>query len=203
MNVIEALEKRISANKFDNKASLTHEQITELVTLASHAPSSYNAQNARFVAVTTPEAKEALKGAAYGQQKIADAAVAFVVLGDLQAHLYAKELWSPFMSGEALDGIVATISGVYANETAGKMEAFRSAGLYGMALMLAAEEKGYVSCPMGGFDAEAVKKALNISDRYHPSMIIVVGPSAEGNYPRKPRLSVDKVLSFESGANLA
>jgi len=65
-----------------------------------------------------------------------------------------------------------------------------------MNLMIAAQAKGFVSGAMVGFDPEGVKKVLGISDRYVPVMLIAVGPEAPGNWPRKPRFSVDQVLSF-------
>ena len=53
-----------------------------LVTLAL---SAYNFQNWKFIAVISPAAKEKLKAAAYGQQKVVGAAVTFIVCGTLNA----------------------------------------------------------------------------------------------------------------------
>src|SRR5215813_11649361 len=86
MDAIELIKQRISTNKFDTSRTLSDSEIKELVSYATEAPSAYNIQNWRFVAVTTPEEKERLKALSYNQQKVADAAVTFIVLGDLRGY---------------------------------------------------------------------------------------------------------------------
>ena len=95
------------------------------------------------------------------------------------------------------DGWLGMATGMYKdNAQLARDEAIRSASLAGMNLMIAAQAKGFVSGAMIGFDPEGVKKVLGISDQYLPVMLIAVGQEAPGNWPRKPRFSVDKVLSF-------
>jgi nitroreductase len=74
-------------------------------------------------------------------------------------------------------------------------EAIRSGSLAAMALMLAAGNRGYVSCPIG-FNPVQVMEILSISEHYVPVMMLAVGRPASGNTPRRPRLSVDQVLAF-------
>jgi putative NAD(P)H nitroreductase len=68
-----------------------------------------------------------------------------------------------------------------------------------MALMLAAEERGWVTCPMIGFDPSAWSKILGLSERYTPLMNIVIGKALAGNPPRKARLGTNDVLRFNKG----
>lgn len=44
-----------------------------------------------------------------------------------------------------------------------------------MMFMLSAKEKGWDTCPMIGFDAEAVKRILNIDDQFEVVMMITIG----------------------------
>ncbi len=206
MTTLETIKHRISANNFDATKTLSEAEIKELISYAIEAPSSFNIQHWRYVAVTKPEEKARLKAVAYNQPKVADAAVTFIVLGDLQAHERLPEIYAPMvahgaMNQEAVDRIIGMANGFYANNPqAARDEAIRGASLGAMTLMLAAEAKGLVSGPMIGFDPEGVKKEFGISDRYIPAMLLAVGYAAEGNWPRKPRLSVDKILQFESGS---
>lgn len=204
MDTLETIKHRISANKYDTSRTLTEDDIKELVSYATHAPSAFNIQHWRFVAVTKPEEKERLKAVAYNQQKVADAAVTFIVLGDLRGHEKLGEILKPFveagrMPQEMADGWVQSTSGMYSNQQFARDEAIRGASLAAMTLMLAAEAKGLASGPMIGFDPEGVKQAFGIPDQYVPVMLLTVGYAAEGNWPRKPRLSVDEVLAFERG----
>ena len=205
MDTLETIKHRISANNFDPSKTLAEAEIRELISYAIEAPSSFNIQHWRFIAVTKPEEKARLKALAYNQPKVADAAVTFIVLGDLQAHERLPEIYAPLvvsgaMKQEAVDRIIGMANGFYSNNPqSARDEAVRGASLGAMTLMLAAEAKGLVSGPMIGFDPEGVKQAFNISDRYVPVMLLAVGYPAPGNHPRKPRLSVDEVLAFERG----
>ncbi|MBL8169091.1 MAG: nitroreductase family protein [Acidobacteria bacterium] len=202
---LQLIKERISANKFDTERKLSEAEIKELVSYATEAPSAYNIQHWRFVAVTDPAAKERLKALAYNQQKVADAAVTFIVLGDLRGYEKLPDILRPLvesglMTQKAADGWSQTATNAYVgNEAFARDEAIRGASLGAMTLMLAAQAKGLASGPMIGFDVEGVKRAFNISDRYVPVMLLPVGYPAPGNWPRKPRLSVDEVLSFNEG----
>ncbi len=204
MNTLETIKHRISANNFDSTKTLSEAEIKDLISYAIEAPSSFNIQHWRFVAVTKSEEKARLKAVAYNQPKVSDAAVTFIVLGDLQAHERLPEIYQPLieagaMKQEQVDGIVGMANGFYSNPAMARDETIRGASLAAMTLMLAAEAKGLVSGPMIGFDPEGVKREFGIADRYLPVMLIAVGYAAEGNHPRKPRLSLDQVLAFESG----
>ena len=205
MDTLETIKHRVSAYKFDPAKSLTEDEIKELISYAIEAPSSYNIQHWRFVAVTKPDEKARLKALAYHQPKVADAAVTFIVLGDLQGYEKLAQIYQPLadagtMSQEQVDRTVGTATKIYSsNPQFARDEAIRGASLAAMTLMLAAEAKGLVSGPMIGFDPEGMKREFGIADRYVPVMLIAVGPAALGNHSRKPRLSVDEVLAFERG----
>lgn len=202
MDTLEIIKQRISANKFDTSRSISESEIKELVAYATEAPSAYNIQNWRFIAVTVPEAKARLKAVAYNQQKVVDAAVTFIVLGDLRGYERLPEILKPMVDGgvmkqQAADGWAnMAISAYSASEQFARDEAIRSAAFAAITLMIAAEAKGFVTGPMIGFDPEGVKREFNISDRYVPVMLVTLGYAAPGNWPRKPRLSVEDVLAF-------
>lgn len=58
-------------------------------------------------------------------------------------------------------------------------EAVRSAAMAAMTLMLAARDKGLVSCPMIGFDAAGVSDAFGLGDGC-PVMLLTVGHPGAG-----------------------
>ncbi len=80
---ITAIEERRTVNLFDPTRSISEEQINELIRLATKAPSSFNLQNWRFIAAYTPAAKMRLRKLAWNQEKITDAAVTFIVVGQM------------------------------------------------------------------------------------------------------------------------
>ena len=204
MDTLELIKNRISANLFDPARKLSEGEIKDLVAYATEAPSSFNIQHWRFVAVVNQEDKERLKAVAYNQQKVADAAATLIVLGDLRGHEKLPEILSRsvavgLIAEQMADTWVQMANGMYADSQNARDEAVRSASLGAMTLMLAAEAKGLVSGPMIGFDAEGVKREFGISDRYVPVMLLTVGYAAPGNSSRKPRLAVEEVLAFHRG----
>jgi nitroreductase len=202
---LELIKERISTNFYDQTRTVTDDQIKELVSYATHAPSSYNLQHWRFIAVTKPQDKARLKAVAYNQQKVEDAAVTFIVLGDLRSYekladILSRSVKAGILDQATADSWVKSANKVYSNdERFARDEAIRGASLAAMLLMVAAQAKGLASGPMIGFDPEGVKREFNISDRYVPVMLVTVGYPATGNKPRKPRLEVDEVLSFGGG----
>jgi nitroreductase len=204
MDTLSLLKQRISANQFDPTKTLSEDEIKELVFYATQAPSSFNIQHGRFIAVTEPKAKERLKAVAFNQQKVVDAAVVFIILGDLEGHLKLPDILSRsvkegIIAQDMADTWVGMADHTYTNAQMARDEAIRSASLAAMTLMIAAEAKGLVSGPMIGFDPVGVKREFNILERYVPVMLLPVGYAASGNWPRKPRLSVDEVLAFHEG----
>jgi nitroreductase len=205
METLELIKRRISANKFDTTRAVSEAEIEELVWYATQSPSSYNIQHWRFVAVTRPEDKARLKALAYNQQKVEDAAVTFIVLGDLRGYEKLPGIVNHAVEAGLMDqrraesAVKMAMASYEKNERFARDEAIRSGAMAAMTLMIAAEAKGLVSGPMIGFDPEGVTREFNISDRYVPVMLLTVGYAAPGNLPRKPRLGVDEVLAFDSG----
>lgn len=200
--VKEAIEQRISANMFDPSKSLTTAQIEELIRLATCAPTAFNFQNWRFIAVQSKEAKERLKAVAYGQQKIVDAAVTFIVCGKLEAHKGLAHALKPSIASGLLEQSMADAwvhmahDGHENNPIRQRDEAIRSASMGAMTLMLAAQGMGLVSGPMIGFDPVGVAKEFQLTANDIPAMLVAVGIAAPGNWPQKPRLPVREVLTI-------
>jgi nitroreductase len=200
--VKEAIEQRISANMFDPSKSLTTAQIEELIRLATCAPTAFNFQNWRFIAVQSIEAKERLKAVAYGQQKIVDAAVTFIVCGKLEAHKGLAHALKPSIASGLLEQSMADAwvhmahDGHENNPIRQRDEAIRSASMGAMTLMLAAQGMGLVSGPMIGFDPAGVAKEFQLTANDIPAMLVAVGIAAPGNWPQKPRLPVREVLTI-------
>ena len=204
LTVTEALKRRVSSNLFDVNHTMSEAEIAELVSLAVEAPSSYNIQHWRIVAVTDKAQKQALRAAAFGQPKVEEAAVTFVICGDYKAHeAFIERLRGAAAAGHMDAAVVESIAGqvgyFYGQTAMAREEAVRSAGLVGMALMLGAEERGLASGPMIGFNPAEVAKVLGLSERYFPAIMIAVGKGREGNGPRKPRLQAAEVLRFNKG----
>jgi len=202
MNIQTLIEQRASSNHFDRHRGLSQEQIELLAALAGRAPSAFHLQNWQFIAVQTAEAKARLADLAYGQRKVEDAAVTFIICGTLHGHRQLAQTLEPIVTAGLLP---ATVSQSWQQMASAAMEhqaqaqrdeAIRSASLAAMTLMLAAQGMGLASCPMTGFDVAGVSLAFGLAPEVLPVMLLPVGHAAEGNWPQKPRKPLADVLRF-------
>ena len=77
-NILDALEWRYAVKKFDDKASLTEQQILEVKNAFNLSASSYGLQPYKMIVVQNPDLKEKLVPASYGQQQISQSAALLV-----------------------------------------------------------------------------------------------------------------------------
>ncbi|MHB1293323.1 MAG: nitroreductase family protein, partial [Sulfuricella sp.] len=73
-------------------------------------------------------------------------------------------------------------------------EAMRSCGIAAMSLMLAAKEMGYDSCPMDGFDFDAVGKLINLPQDHVVAMFVAIGKGIKEPWPRGGQLTMGEVV---------
>ena len=196
------IESRVSINYYDTTRSLSDAEIVNLVRMATRAPSAYNFQNWKFIAVRTQEAKERLKAVAYGQQKVADASVTFIICGRLAPYERFAAALQPSVDAGLFDAgvrdkMVSRAEKTYrGNAQLQRDEAFRSATLAAMNLMVVAQGRGLSSGPMSGFDPAGVAREFQLAEEEIPVILVTVGYPREGNMPQKPRLPVEDVLEF-------
>lgn len=198
---IALIERRMSANLFDAGHVLTEMEIESFTHLATRAPTAYNLQNWRFIALRTPDAKTKLRRLAHGQAKVSDAAVTFIICGRYPDHADIPARLSPFvvagfMSAETASGWQEGARAQYADKQAARDEAVRSATLGAATLIYAAEASGLASAPMVGFDAEGVVREFGLDSSEVPVMLVAIGRAAPGNWPQKPRRPLAEVLEI-------
>lgn len=198
----EVIRTRHSVRQYKRDVVIPEETLNEILELAAAAPSSWNLQQWRFLVIRDQAQKDLVKAISYGQQQVSDASVTVVVLGDLEAHITAKEIYGEKLAAgqitqEIHDNMVNQVTGAYQNPQVARDEANKNAGLASMQLMLAAKAKGYDTVPMGGFDSAKLVEALKIPARFIPVMLLPIGEAAA---PARAtdRLPLDKLVINES-----
>ena len=195
------INTRTSINHFQPNRPLQESDISLLVELATKAPTAYNMQNWHFIAVQSKEAKAQLKSVAFGQQKIVDASIAFIICGKLEAHQQLSSALEPSVKANIIEQHVADAWVTQAtaahenNDLLQRDEAIRSASLAAMSLLLAAQDMGFGSCPIGGFDAIEVSRQFALSENEIPVLIVVVGYPKELNLRQKMRKPLSEILT--------
>lgn len=195
MNVSTAIETRRSIKAYDASREMPQADIDKLMSLAMLSPTAFNIQNWRFVLVQDKELRKQVRAVSWDQAQVTDASLLIVLTADLkswekQPERYWKEAPQPVR-----DFLVPAIGQYYSGrEQVQRDEAMRSCGMAAMTIMLAAKELGYDSCPMDGFDFDAVAKLLNLPADHTPAMFVVVGKGIKEAWPRGGQLTMDEVV---------
>ncbi len=199
----ELLENRVSTGRYRADQQLNPQTIETLIRLTGLSPSAYNLQNWRFIAVQSAEAKTRLQAQAYGQPQVTAAAVTFIICGTLNAHHGLHGALQPSVDAGIVPAklqeswVDAATQTHTDNPQLQRDEAFRSASLAAMTLMMAAESMGLAAGPMSGFDVNGVSAEFKLSAEELPVMLVTVGyPEEQSNRKQKCRKPVADILSY-------
>lgn len=204
MNVKTAIESRRSVKAFDPAHRMSEAEVHELLSLAMLAPTAFNIQNWRFVVVGDPALRQEIRKAAWDQPQVTDASLLLVLCADLKAWEKNPRRYWRNVDAPVRDYLVPAIQQYYAGrEQVQRDEAMRSCGLAGMALMLAAREMGYDTCPMDGFDFDAVGKLIQLPDDHVISFMLAMGRGIRPPFPRGGQLAPDEVVVHDRFRQLA
>lgn len=189
---------------------LDDDTLETIVSNAIRAPSSYNLQPWEFLVLREEETQSALREAAHGQEHVGEAAASVVLLGNTDPEAHAERVADDMLekgylpNEEARDGVLESVAGMASQpEEERRVWSVKSTALAAQALMEAAWNEGVASCPVGGFDPDAVLDAFDVDgDRYEPVMIVTLGypadDAAELDAEQKFRRPVDEVVHYES-----
>ncbi len=195
MNTLEAIHARRAVKHYDPDHRFTEEETAILLGAAMQAPTAFNLQHWRFVLVTDPVLRGEIRSVAWDQAQVTDASMLVILCADRDA--WKKDparYWREAPEGVS-DFLVPAIGGYYeGREQAQRDECMRSCGLAGMALMLAAKELGYESCPMDGFDFDAVARLIGLPEDHLISFMIAIGKGIQAPWPKPGQLGYEEVV---------
>lgn len=197
MNTFEAITARRAVKQFDPQHALSADEERELFSLAVLSPTAFNIQNWRFVVVKDKALRAQIRAAAWDQAQVTDSSLLVIMCADLKS--WEKEpsrYWANADEGTR-NYLVGAIDTYYRDkEQTQRDEAMRSCGMAAQTLMLAAKTMGYDSCPMDGFDFDAVGKLIKLPEDHIISMFVAIGKGTQDAYPRGGQLPLtDVVLS--------
>jgi len=195
ISVTQAIVKRRSIKAFDPHHRMTEEEIAKLMSLAMLSPTAFNIQNWRFVVVTDPVLRQQIRSISWNQAQVEEASLLIVLTADLKSWAKQPERYWQNAPKPVQDYLVPAIGSYYkGNEQVQRDEGMRSCGMAAMTIMLAAKEMGYDTCPMDGFDFDAVGKLLNLPADHTPAMFVVVGKALKEASARGGQLTMNEVV---------
>lgn len=195
VDTLEAIQARRAVKAYDPNHTMSEDEERRLLSLAMLAPTAFNIQNWRFVAVRDPELRKQLRAAAWDQSQVTDCSLLIILCADLAAWTREPTRYWKNAPQAVSDFIVPAIHNYYNDkEQVQRDEAMRSCGLAGQTIMLAAKAMGYDTCPMDGFDYPAVGELIDLPDDHVISFMIAVGKPIADPFPRGGQLPYEDVV---------
>jgi nitroreductase len=206
MEFDDVIRTRRSVHQYAD-ADIDDETLYDLFEDVRHAPSSFNLQPWEFLVVRGDDL-DRLQSVAYGQEHVTDAAAAVVVLGTLDPSDHAERVTADLLEKgylpdeAATEARLDTVDGLAdADGETKRVWTTQSSTLAAMTLMHAAWGRGIASCPMGGFDADALREEFDVPDDYEAVMIVTLGYPEDGaadlERPRKFRRPTEEFLHLD------
>ena len=163
--------------------------LRQLYDLTKFGPTAVNATPARFVFVTSPEAKARLASLMSGSNRDKTlAAPVNVIIGHDLAFPETLPRLFPHAPG---------IKDAFADEATRRETAFRNGSLQAGYFLIAARALGLDVGPMSGFDVAGVRDAYFSDSQIEPNLIVNLGyGSDEGLFARSPRLAFEEAAQI-------
>jgi nitroreductase len=204
METKKVINERRSVNFFDKNKPLDNETLQNIVNLAVMAPSGFNLQPWRLIAVQSNDAKQRLFELAFKQEKVIEAPVTFILVADKEGYAATNPVWEEMVQSmggnrEMVAGYQQMAVGLYGSSEERKLKfAESNAGLLAMSLMYAAKEYGVDSHPMSGMDYEGIHKEFKLKESETVVMLICMGSFDESKtlYPRRPRRLFNEIATI-------
>ena len=185
MDTQEAIFARRAVKHYDANFIMPADDKARLMELARQTPTSFNIQNWRIVSLEDAALRKQVRAAAWNQEQVETASLAFVIAADLKAWAREPARYWASAPKPVQDFLVPAITQFYdGRDWQQRDEAMRSAGLVAQTLMLAAKSMGYDSCPMIGFDADAVGRLIHLPQDHVVCMLLVIGKASEPAWPK-------------------
>lgn len=195
MDVKTAITTRRAVKQFDPAHKMTQAQVDELMLLAMHSPTAFNIQNWRFVVVDDEKLRREIRAVAWDQAQVTDASLLIVLCADLRSWDKEPVRYWRLAAPPVRDFMIPAIDSYYRHKhQVQRDEAMRSCGIAAQTLMLAAKGMGYDSCPMDGFDFDAVARLIGLPDDHVIAMFVAIGKGQREPWPRAGQLAINEVV---------
>ncbi|KOO51294.1 nitroreductase family protein [Viridibacillus arvi] len=196
---------RRSIKEYDPTVKISREEMSEILTQATKAPSSINMQPWRFVVIDSEEGKAILAPLSkFNKDKVLSSSAVIAVFADLNNIDYAEEIYSKavelgYMPQEVKELQLNAFKPLYEKMSYEKMKdtVMLDAGLVSMQLMLVARAYGYDTNAIGGYEKDLIAEAYGLDkDRYIPVMLISIGKAINDGF-QSYRLPVDTITKWK------
>ncbi|MEM9484985.1 MAG: nitroreductase family protein [Cyanobacteria bacterium P01_F01_bin.116] len=199
MNTLDAIYQRRAVKQYDPDHRLSDEEEKKLLEAMIQAPTSFNIQHWRFVILRDPDLRAKIRKD-YGndQAQMTDASLLILFAADMKAWQKHPERYWANAPKEVSDLLVGWMGPFHeGREWLQRDEAQRSIGMAMQTVMLAAQELGYQSCPMIGFEIEKVAELIKLPDDHVIGPMVAIGKGIKEPWPKPGQVPLEQLV-FEN-----
>lgn len=181
----EAMDFRHACKIFDDNKKINNENMDYILQAARKSPSSFGMEPWKFLVITNEKMKEKIKPLCWNQPQITTCSHLVIVLAAIEnvktsSGIPAQKFGRRQMPKEKLDFYIDLYAKHLTNTLSSNENIYswtaRQTYLAAANMMTAAAVKGIDSCPIEGFDKQAVEKALNLdTSKWQLSVVIPFG----------------------------
>lgn len=195
MKVSEAIRARRAVKAFDPSHRMSEEDINELVDAVRWSPSALNIQHTRLAIVTDPALRAKIREVGWNQPQMTESSILVAVCADLKAWEKEPRRYMRELPEEVIAQYLPVIENLFgANQTLQRDEGFRSGAMAAQTIMLKAQDMGYDTCPMTGYDPAAVGALIGLPEDHALIMLVAVGKRTEEPRPHWGRLPLEEIV---------
>ncbi|MFI1164527.1 malonic semialdehyde reductase [Streptomyces sp. NPDC020801] len=167
---------------------VSDEQVQAVYDLIKIAPTAFNQSPLRLTVVRSPEARQRLvQHLAEGNQaKTAAAPLAVILSADAEFHEELPRLFPAFPAARDV---------FFSQRSVREQSAVLNAAMQAAYFIIGVRALGLAAGPMNGIDHAAIQREF-LDEDHIPLMVVNIGrPTADGHFPRSPRLDYAEVAT--------
>lgn len=204
METKQLFKERRSVNFFQKNQKINKDTLKDIIEMAVTAPSAFNLQPWRIIAVESTEAKQKLMTLSNNQPKVAEASVNLILIGNKKGWNNENPVWEEMLQSvggneKIVEGAKKAAAYLYGSSDERSLKfAESNTGLLAMSIMLSAKEHGVDSHPMSGIDFEGIHKEFGLNEGEVVVMTLCLGyyDKSQNLYPQRLRLGYDKIVTL-------
>lgn len=196
METLDAIYTRRAVKHFDPDHTLMREEEQKLLEATIQSPTSFNIQHWRFVILRDPALRQKIR-TEFGndQAQMTDASLLILMTADVKAWKKDPARYWVNAPQEVADLLVGWMGPFHeGKEELQRDEAQRSIGIAMQTLMLTARDMGYDSCPMIGFDHDAVAQLVNLPADHVIGPMVAIGKKTKDSWPKPGQLPLSELV---------
>lgn len=180
--LLETITARFSCRNFLPGRSVSPDELNLLLEAGRLAPSAFGLEPWRFVCVVDDARRKAVAQACFDQPAASTAAALIVIVALVEAldpdSAYVRARFQAEARGQDTAPIYSAYRAMYGAETVTAW-AVGQCNFAASHILLQATHLELASCPIGGFDAQALAAALSLPRGEVPALVIALGHCAD------------------------